>query len=251
MPPEFHGALVLAEFALAALTFLALRFVVAPYGRHARPGWGPTLPDRLGWFLMESPALFFFAWLYARGPRAADAAPLALFGLWALHYGQRTLVYPLRLQSAGKRMPALIALLGASFNVLNASVNAPWLSALGSYPDAWLRDPRFLCGAALFLAGFAVNLDADRRLFALRKGGAGGYQVPRGGLYEVVSCPNYLGELLEWTGWAVATWSLAGLAFALYTAANLVPRALAHHAWYRATFAGYPSGRRAILPWVV
>jgi len=62
---------------------------------------------------------------------------------------------------------------------------------------------------------------------------------------------DYLGEIVEWTGWAVATWSLAGLAFALYTAANLAPRALSHHAWYRARFPEYPPSRRALVPFLL
>jgi len=130
---------------------------------------------------------------------------------------------------------------------LNAYVNARWVSQFGHYPAAWLADPRFLCGAALFVAGVVINVTADNTLLRLRRENRG-YQIPRGGLYERVSCPNYLGEILEWTGWAVATWSLAGLAFALYTIANLAPRARAHHRWYRARFPEYPSRRRALIP---
>ena len=57
--------------------------------------------------------------------------------------------------------------------------------------------------------------------------------------------------MVEWSGWAVATWSLAGLAFALYTVANLAPRAMANHRWYRETFPDYPSDRRALVPYVL
>jgi protein-S-isoprenylcysteine O-methyltransferase Ste14 len=73
----------------------------------------------------------------------------------------------------------------------------------------------------------------------------------RGFLFEHVSCPNYLGEIVEWTGWALAAWSLAGLSFAFWTIANLAPRALAHHRWYRERFPEYPPFRRAIVPWVL
>jgi len=236
---------------LAALTFAALWLVVAPYGRHVRPGWGPTLPARLGWLLMESPAWLFFAWVYAAGAHRAEAAPLALLALWLGHYLYRGLVFPWRLREGERQMPVLVAGLGFGFNLLNGWVNARWISELGSYPPGWLEDPRFLAGAALFAAGLAVHASADAALRRLRAPGESGYRVPRGGLFEWVSCPNYLGEMVQWAGWALASWSLPGLAFALYTAANLAPRALAHHAWYRRTFPDYPARRRALVPFVL
>jgi steroid 5-alpha-reductase/3-oxo-5-alpha-steroid 4-dehydrogenase 1 len=101
---------------------------------------------------------------------------------------------------------------------------------------------------ALFVLGFSINLQADTILINLRQPGETGYKIPRGGLFRLVSCPNYLGELIEWTGWAIATWSLPGLAFAVWTAANLVPRALSHHRWYRDRFPDYPAERRAVIP---
>lgn len=96
-------------------------------------------------------------------------------------------------------------------------------------------------------AGFALNLHSDNTLLKLRKPGETGYSIPQGGGFRYVSCPNYLGEVMEWAGWALATWSLAGLAFFVFTAANLVPRALSHHRWYRERFEDYPPGRRAII----
>jgi steroid 5-alpha reductase family enzyme len=149
-------------------------------------------------------------------------------------------------------MPLLVVALGFSFNCLNAYVNARWISHLGHYGAGWLADPRFLAGGALFLVGFLVNLRSDSVLLRLRGRGESGYGIPRGGLFELVTCPNYLGEILEWFGYALASWSLPGLAFAVYTGANLVPRALAHRRWYRERYPGdYPPGRRAVIPWVL
>ena len=79
---------------------------------------------------------------------------------------------------------------------------------------------------------------------------SGGYGIPHGGLYRWVSCPNYLGEMVIWVGWAIVTWSLAGLAFALWTVANLAPRAWSHHRWYQERFEDYPTERKALLPGV-
>ncbi|MDE0023959.1 MAG: hypothetical protein OXP69_06030 [Spirochaetaceae bacterium] len=38
------------------------------------------------------------------------------------------------------------------------------------------------------------------------------------------------------------------MAFAMWTIANLVPRALWRHSWYRKACADYPRRRRALLP---
>jgi protein-S-isoprenylcysteine O-methyltransferase Ste14 len=252
MPPlSPHGVAVAVEFALALVTFVALRLLPAPYGRYARVGWGPTLSARTGWLLMESPAVLFFAGVYAFGRHRAEAAPLVLLCLWQLHYIHRTFVFPLRLLNVSKRMPAAVAGMAIAFNLLNGWINARWISDLGTYPSAWLRDPRFLLGAAAFLFGFFVNVSSDRALLRLRKPGDSGYYIPKGPLFAWVSCPNYLGEIIEWFGWALATWSWAGLAFAVYTVANLAPRALTHHAWYRQKFQDYPKRRKALLPLVL
>jgi 3-oxo-5-alpha-steroid 4-dehydrogenase 1 len=242
---------VYAMFGLAVVTLLGLVFVVAPYGRHVRGGWGPTLPSRVGWIVMESPAALAFLGFYLLGRHHAEPAPMALLALWLTHYVHRAFVFPFAMRADGKRMPVAIAAMAFGFNVFNAWINARWISELGVYPSGWLVDPRFLGGAAVFVMGLAANIRADRRLMALRGPGETGYKIPRGGLYEYVSSPNYLGEIVEWLGWAVATWSLPGLAFAVYTIANLGPRALQHHAWYRRTFPDYPPRRKALLPFVL
>jgi 3-oxo-5-alpha-steroid 4-dehydrogenase 1 len=246
-----YGVAVALEFALAVVTFVALRILTAPYGRHARQGWGPTLQARTAWLLMESPAVLFFLAVYLCGRHRAEAAPLVLLCLWQLHYIHRAVVLPLRMTASAKRMPLAVAFLGMSFNLLNAFINARWISELGRYDVSWLWDPRFLAGATVFVLGFLANASADRTLLRLRKPGDTGYYIPQGRLFQWVSCPNYLGEMVEWFGWALATWSWAGLAFAIYTVANLAPRALAHHAWYKQRFPDYPPRRRAILPLVL
>jgi steroid 5-alpha reductase family enzyme len=98
-----------------------------------------------------------------------------------------------------------------------------------------------------FTAGYIINRQSDRTLRRLRENGEPGYAIPHGGFYRWVSSPNYFGESIQWFGWALVTWSLIGLAFAVWTAANLAPRALSHHRWYREYFVNYPPERRALL----
>jgi len=248
----FHGVLVWAVFAMAILTFASLLRLKAPYGRHySGRDWGPEMSSRVGWVVMELPATILFAGIYCMGRLASEPVSLVLLGVWQCHYLNRTFVYPLRTRTAGKKMPVVVVGSGFSFNVVNAYVNARFISEFGEYGAGRLADPWFLAGLAIFAAGFALNVHSDNILLGLRKPGRTGYSVPRGGAFRYVSCPNYLGELLEWFGWAVATWSLGGLAFFIYTGSNLVPRALSHHRWYRECFADYPSGRKAVIPGIL
>jgi 3-oxo-5-alpha-steroid 4-dehydrogenase 1 len=248
---QFHRDLALAILAISVPIFAALMAMTAPYGRHARAGWGPALPARVGWIVMESPAALFFGAVYCIGERWLDAAPLALLLMWEIHYLNRTFLYPSRMPPGGRDMPVAIVALAFLFNVANAYTNARWVSHFGVYTSAWLRGAPFVAGALLFFSGVAVNQWADAVLRSLRTTDGPRYSIPEAGLFRRVSCPNYLGEMLAWAGWALATWSLAGLAFAVFTVANLLPRALAHHRWYRQTFPDYPSARRAVIPFLL
>ena len=243
--------LVWAWIGVGVVTFLVLLVVPAPYGRHARRDWGPTVDNRLAWFVMEIVVLVVFWRVIVRSGHLLARPALVMALLFTVHYFNRAVVFPFRLRTRGKRMPLVIMLLAVGFNVVNGTLLGWQLAWRGAYPLTWLGDPRFLLGLGLFVTGMGVNWWADRKLIALRKPGEMGYVIPRGGLFERVSCPNHLGEIVEWSGFAVMTWSLPGFAFALWTAANLVPRSLAHHRWYRETFPDYPPGRKAVFPGLV
>jgi protein-S-isoprenylcysteine O-methyltransferase Ste14 len=245
---EIFWTLTWALLGFSAVGFVVLMLIPAPYGRFVRRGWGPQIPARVGWVAMEAPAVVVFAITFFSGQHWRDAAPLALFALWQLHYVYRAFVYPFRMRGS-KTMTLLVAFYVFAFvTAPYGYLNGRYLSHFGAYPTSWLADPRFLIGSALFLAGFVINYRSDAILMALRGPGESGYKIPRGGLFRWLSCPNYFGEILEWSGWAIATWSVPGLAFALWGAANLVPRARATHRFYRETFPDYPKERRALVP---
>jgi protein-S-isoprenylcysteine O-methyltransferase Ste14 len=247
---ELHAGLSLGLLGLASATFLFLMRVSAPYGRHERAGWGPRIPARIGWLVMESPSCLVFIPVFFAGRHAEELVPRLLLGLWLLHYVYRTFVFPFRLRARGRELPLVVMGLGLGFQLVNSYLNARYVSHFGNYSGRWLTDPRFSAGLVVFLVGWAINHHSDAILLRLRASGDPGYRIPEGGLFRWVSCPNYLGEIVEWIGWALMTWSLAGLAFAAFTAANLIPRARAHHRWYQTAFADYPPARRALLPYL-
>lgn len=248
----FYDWLVVAWMVLAAVTFVALFFVTAPYGRFTRGGWGPRINARWGWVLMESPSLITFVVLYAVSDDRGNPVALVFVLMWVAHYLHRSFIYPFRLHSSRPSMTVSVIAMGAAFNVGNGYLNGRYLFTLG--PDlqtSWLLDPRFICGFLLFLGGFVLNQHSDRILIRLRKPGQNGYKIPYGGGYRYVSCPNYLGEMVEWGGWALACWNPGALAFFVWTVANLAPRAVKTHRWYKREFPDYPPERKALLPYLV
>lgn len=243
-----YNWLVTGAFISAVAFFITLLFIVAPYGRHARAGWGPSMNERLAWIVMESAAPTVFFLCYVTG-RSNSATVIVFLLMWELHYVHRAFVFPFTLHNRRGQMTLLVAVAGFLFNALNAYLNGRYVFGFsGGYPADWIGGPRFIIGTAVFVTGFIINRHSDWTLSNLRRPGESGYRIPYGGLYRWVSCPNYSGEILIWVGWALATWSLPGLAFAVWTVANLAPRARAHQRWYREYFKDYPEKRKALVP---
>jgi protein-S-isoprenylcysteine O-methyltransferase Ste14 len=251
MPLENAYRLVLIFlYSISALIFISLLFVSAPYGKFSRGGWGPRVNSLFAWMLMELPAaatIAVFAWIY----RASIGYGWVFLIIWEFHYLYRTFIFPARMHHGRKTFPLSMAVSAVFFNVLNGFVNGAYLFRIRPVVDpSWFGDPRFLAGLAVFLLGFAVHFDSDRRIQA-QKPGPGRYIIPQGGMYRWVSCPNYLGEIIQWLGWALLTWSPAGLCFAVFTFANIFPRGISGHRWYRERFPDYPENRRAVIPGIV
>ena len=96
-----------------------------------------------------------------------------------------------------------------------------------------------------------INWKADNILIGLRKPGETHYVIPEGWLFNKISCPNLAGRINRMAGFAILCWNLPALTFFIWTAANLIPRALSHHKWYKEKFKEYPQVRKAIVPfWI-
>jgi len=244
--------LVYVWIGIALVIFPVVVRIIAPYGRHTTKKWGVLINNRLGWIIMESPALLVFAGCFIFGSAKHTLVTWLFFGLWMFHYVNRTLIYPFRLRTKGKKMPLMIVFMALGFNFVNGFINGYYLGSLATmYTLAWFTDPRFIAGIIMFFGGAVINWQADDILIHLRKPGETSYIIPRQGLFKYISCPNHFGEIIEWFGFAMMTWSTPALAFAIWTLVNLLPRALHHHNWYRGTFPDYPSKRKALIPFIL
>lgn len=252
MSVSAFNILVISWIFVGLVVFPFVLKITAPYGRHTTDKWGLLISNRAGWIIMESPALLLFAGFFLTGSLEKVSVTWVFFIFWMIHYVNRTLIFPLRVNTKGKKMPLSIVGMAFGFNLVNGFINGYYLGNLADkYTDDWFGSPWFMAGVLLFVTGMMINLTSDNRLIHLRRPGETGYRIPTGGLFNLVSCPNHFGEIIEWCGFALMTFSLPGLAFAVWTIVNLVPRALQHHQWYRRTFPDYPANRKALVPYLL
>lgn len=219
----------------AVAVYIALFFLKAGYGYLSSSNWGPKISNRAAWILMECPAFFFLLFYMLRFILSGEdtgndkAVLYVMAGLFLLHYFQRSFVFPLLMRGKSK-MPIAIMAMGMVFNTFNSYFIGEWLfryAPEGMYGRDWFFSPQFIIGTLIFFAGMLINLDSDHVIRNLRKPGDTKHYIPRKHLYKYVTSANYFGELTEWLGYAILTWSPAGALFVLWTFANLAPRAKA------------------------
>jgi len=228
------------------LLFPVLIKIKAPYGRHASKKWGITISNKIGWILMELPALLICPIYYILQNTNLYTINTIFILLWVLHYFNRTIIYPLRIKTKGKRMPLIIAASALFFNLINGLINGYYLSNTNYLEINYYI---LLLGLIIFFIGLIININSDNKLIGLRlKNEENKYVIPNGGLFNYISCPNFFGELIEWLGFAIITLNLGSLSFFIWIFINLVPRAISHHKWYKDNFKDYPKNRKAIIP---
>lgn len=233
----FHIFLIVMAV-LAVIVFVCLYFVDAGYGKFYQPKWGPSVDNRLGWVLMEAPVFVAMILLWSYSERKDDLVRLVFLLLFELHYFHRSFIFPMQIRGRSL-MPLSIVLMGALFNTFNALMQGGWifyLSPADYYGPEWLRSLPFLAGTVIFFFGMAVNIQSDTIIRHLRKPGDTGHYLPKGGMFRYVTSANYFGEFVEWVGFAILTWSWSGAVFALWTFANLAPRAARIYEMYGREF---------------
>ena len=221
------------------------------YGRH-NSNTRIAISNKIGWILMELPTITLMPLFFLLGTNKLDIVIILFLGLYLIHYINRTLIFPFRIKTNKKKIPLQIVVLAFIFNLFNTFLIGYYFGNISPiYGLSWLSTPYFIIGFTLFMLGLIINWQSDSILINLRKEGDNGYKIPFGAMFKYISCPNHFGEILEWIGFAILTWSLAGFAFALWTVSNLLPRSIAHHKWYKQKFKEYPKERKAIFPFIL
>jgi 3-oxo-5-alpha-steroid 4-dehydrogenase 1 len=256
---KVYDTLLACALAFAAFVFAVSWVFPSPYGRFASSKYGINAGPRLGWFLMELPSTLSFFWFYLHGPRRAEMVPLVFMCMWIGHYLNRGFLFPLRMRvakGATASFSLTVILVGWAVTALHGYFHAEYVTRLHEYTTEWLHDPRFVAGFTIYYVSYGLNLYSDSIIRNLRtreeiESGVKTYRIPQGGLFRWVTNPSYLTELCAWAGFALCTWSLAGVFVLVVSIGNLVPRAFATQRWYRQRFPDYPRERKALIPYLL
>ena len=169
MNGDYYWLACVVVFVSAIVLWPFLAYVEAPYGKRDRGGWGPTVPIRLSWMLLELPSLVVPVCILSASGITPGWPAIVLLVFWLGHYFHRSFIYPFTLRAKpGASFKLIMLALGAPMNALIG-----WMMATMALTEAhlqdtgWLHSPQFILGAALFVLGFGL------------------YQGPKGAKYPV------------------------------------------------------------------
>lgn len=243
---NFYNYFLMGMTILAIGVFIGLQFITPAYGMTFNNRWGLSIRSNLGWVIMESPVfllmlVFYVSAICQGAPYTTSTFPwvtTAIFVLFQLHYLQRSFVFPSKMRGTSK-MPLSIIFMGVFFNLTNAYMQGGWILFVSpeQYHISWFWSPQFIIGTVIFFTGMVINMRSDiiiRRLRADKNDN--NYYLPKGFLFDKINSANYFGEILEWVGFAILSWSVAGAVFLLWSMANIIPRSKAVYARYTQFF---------------
>ena len=144
------------------------------------------------------------------------------------------------------------------FNIFKNSVHYWLLAGLNlafwiyrpNSPTASPSNPYITYPAVLlYVIGELGNFHTHMTLRNLRRAGTTDRGIPRGGAFELVTCPNYMYEVLIWTAVGMVTWSWSAVLFALLAIGQMGVWAQKKESKYRREFGSkYRKKRWVIIP---
>ncbi|KAI6651714.1 hypothetical protein LOD99_4962 [Oopsacas minuta] len=248
---EYFKSFITIHF-IFILFLIVISFHPLPYGRYS--GANLKLNGTITWILMESPSLLiplYMIWNSNNKSLSFFSSQILYLIPFMVHYFHRCLIYPFHL--CNYCIPLYTGLIAVCYTSFNGYLQAAYILNLPDHPMSPLEMLRYLIGIVIFIVGMGINMHADYYLIKLSKNKKykGQYFIPRGYLFEYISCPNFFAETLEWLGYAISNWTLCSWGFFFQTFFTLIPRGYHHHKYYQDKLKDYPVGRRAVIPFIL
>ncbi|MFQ6655560.1 hypothetical protein Gotur_026069 [Gossypium turneri] len=245
------GASVLTLLLLAILGVLEIRGINMKYSKFVNAASSSSsisfkVPSRVGMLLLYTPAFLVGVasfWLYP----ADDSRFLFLKSAVTIHFFKRLFeVIFIHKYSGEMSLDTIIIILVSYFFVSLSLIYTQTFNQGLSEPSI---DLKYL-GIALFLIGISGNFYHHYLLSKLRTKGDKDYKIPKGGLFELVICPHYLFEILEFLGISLISQTLYSFSVTLGSALYLMCRSYVTRKWYVSKFEDFPKEVKAFIPLV-
>uniref|UniRef100_A0ACD5UNP0 Uncharacterized protein n=1 Tax=Avena sativa TaxID=4498 RepID=A0ACD5UNP0_AVESA len=262
-PPESAFVTAMCVVSFASLAFAGLSelrgdhmayskfwHVVSGQQKRSAATAGVLLSSRMGMLVAYVPALVAAAVSFAVPGAVQGQRAQILAAALAVHFLKRVLEV-LFIHRYSGNMPLKTALSISSSYLLSTitMIYAQYLARGLPEPPTDL----LYVGVLLFTVGIAGNFYHHYLLSKLRKGGnnENGYKIPKGGLFELVTCPHYLFEITGFFGFALISQTIYALAMASGTAVYLIGRSFATKRWYKSKFEDFPPRIKALVPYIL
>ncbi|OWM72577.1 hypothetical protein CDL15_Pgr013045 [Punica granatum] len=214
------------------------------------PAREARLQSRTGMLIIYMPAILLGAasfWVFPVG-NSKDLRFLILRAALTLHFLKRVLEVLFVHKFSGLMAVGSMSDISLSYFVFTA------ISIYIQYLSRDLPKPRIdltYHGVVLFLTGMAGNFYHHLVLSRLRKSqGEKEYKIPSGGLFDLVTCPHYLFEIIDFVGLSFISQTIYVFAFTCATIIYLMARSCVTRRWYLSKFEDFPRRVKALVPFI-
>mmetsp|Transcript_25782 Transcript_25782/g.56172 ORF Transcript_25782/g.56172 Transcript_25782/m.56172 type:complete len:308 (+) Transcript_25782:189-1112(+) len=201
--------------------------------------------------LVVYPLFYFLPQIFYPGLSVPAERPLVqrlALGYWAFHYIKR-IVETFTIHRFGH----------ATMPIFNLFKNCGYYWGCAAFVGYFVNHPLYTppselqSKVALGLAVLAqlANLRCHIILANLRAPGDKGYKIPRGFLFNFITCANYTAEIWGWILFSVATQALPAAIFTLMGAGQMAQWALQKHKRLRKIFDGKDGREKYPRRWVM
>lgn len=199
--------------------------------------------------LLIHPALYLILPSTSSGSGPSYLQTLTLT-LICLHFAKRELETLFIHRFSSATMPALNIFKNSAHYWLLSGLNMAYWIYLPTAAAASASNPSITYpGLAIFVIGELGNLSNHLTLRNLRSSGGAERGIPQGLGFGLVTCPNYMFEVLAWAGIALVSWSWSTVLFAVVATVQMGLCAKKKEARYRKDFGGkYHKKRFSMLP---
>ncbi|EFN57949.1 hypothetical protein CHLNCDRAFT_20573 [Chlorella variabilis] len=198
--------------------------------------------------LVVYPLFYFLPQYLYPGVKEKSVAQTLALAYWTFHYLKRLLETFFVHKFSHATMP-----------VFNLVKNCSYYWGFAAFVAYFVNHPlytppppqqAYATLAFSMLCQFA-NFRCHVILANLRPAGAKGYVIPRGFLFNLITCPNYTAEILGWVGFTVATQTAAAALFTLVGAGQMARWALGKHKRLIKTFDGREGREKYPRRWIM